>query len=73
MQVAVRECNHFDWSRLEYTGRMGGAMNTNVAKEPGVGDSAPDLVYRNGAGESRRLSALWTDAPALIVWLRHFG
>ena len=48
-------------------------MNTNVAREPGVGDSAPDLVYRDGAGESRRLSQLWTDGPALIVWLRHFG
>jgi len=48
-------------------------MNTNVAIEPGVGDSTPDFVYRDGAGESRRLSELWTDGPALIVWLRHFG
>jgi hypothetical protein len=48
-------------------------MNSNVAKETGVGDLAPEFVYHDSAGESRRLSELWTDGPALIVWLRHFG
>jgi hypothetical protein len=40
---------------------------------PGVGDAAPDFVYRDGGGNERRLSRLWGDGPALIVWLRHFG
>jgi hypothetical protein len=40
---------------------------------PGNGDMAPDYVYRDGAGNQRRLSELWGEGPALIVWLRHFG
>ena len=39
----------------------------------GVGDAAPEFVYRDGAGNERRLSELWGEWPALIVWLRHFG
>ena len=40
---------------------------------PGVGDAAPEFVYRDGAGKERRLAELWSEEPALIVWLRHFG
>ena len=40
---------------------------------PGVGDAAPEFVYKDGGGSERRLSELWGDGPALIVWLRHFG
>jgi hypothetical protein len=40
---------------------------------PGVGDAAPEFVYRDGTGNDRRLSELWGKGPALIVWLRHFG
>jgi hypothetical protein len=39
----------------------------------GPGDAAPDLLYRDGAGNERHLSELWAERPALIVWLRHFG
>jgi hypothetical protein len=41
--------------------------------QPGVGDAAPDLLYLDGANSQRRLSELWAEGPALIVWLRHFG
>ena len=40
---------------------------------PGVGDAAPEFVYKDGAGNERRLSELWREGLALIVWLRHFG
>jgi hypothetical protein len=40
---------------------------------PGLGDAALDFVYKDGGGNERRLSELWGDGPALIVWLRHFG
>jgi hypothetical protein len=40
---------------------------------PGDGDMGPDFVYRDGAGKERRLSELWGEGSALIVWLRHFG
>jgi hypothetical protein len=40
---------------------------------PGIGDTAPDFVYRDGAKNERRLSELWAETPAVIVWLRHFG
>ncbi|MGH9532352.1 MAG: hypothetical protein ACRD2Q_08155 [Terriglobales bacterium] len=39
----------------------------------GPGSVAPDFVYTTGKGESRRLSELWQDRPALVLWLRHFG
>ncbi len=38
-----------------------------------TGSAAPDFVYTTAAGENRRLSELWRDGPALILWLRHFG
>jgi len=44
-----------------------------MATTPSAGDSAPDLGYTTASGESRRLSDLWTDGPALVLWLRHFG
>lgn len=38
-----------------------------------VGSPAPEFLYQTAAGEEKRLSALWADRPALLLWLRHFG
>jgi len=38
-----------------------------------VGSQAADLVYSTSQGETRRLAELWSESPALVVWLRHFG
>jgi hypothetical protein len=38
-----------------------------------LGGPAPDLVYKNADGETRHLAALWSEGPALVLWLRHFG
>ncbi len=40
---------------------------------PSVGAPAPDYSYTLASGESRHLSALWAEGPALVLWLRHFG
>ena len=57
--------------------REKGDENMSVAATskgyPEVGDAAPDFVYKDSGGNERRLSELWDDGPALIVWLRHFG
>jgi hypothetical protein len=38
-----------------------------------AGDTIPEFVYTTASGESRRLSELWAEGPALVLWLRHFG
>ena len=48
-------------------------MRAAASEALAVGDQAPDLVYRTREGQERRLAEAWADAPALVVWLRHFG
>jgi hypothetical protein len=38
-----------------------------------VGGAAPEFAYASAPGKPRRLSELWAQGPALILWLRHFG
>lgn len=38
-----------------------------------VGDAAPDLELVDHAGASTRLSSLWTDRTAVILFWRHYG
>lgn len=38
-----------------------------------AGDPAPDLEMPDASGDSVRLSDLWTDGPALVLFWRHFG
>ena len=38
-----------------------------------IGDQAPDLIYRTREGTEHHLSESWSDSPALLIWLRHFG
>jgi hypothetical protein len=47
-------------------------MSTTIASLT-IGDQAPDLIYRTREGAERHLAEAWTDGPALLVWLRHFG
>ncbi|MGH9712054.1 MAG: hypothetical protein ACRD5M_01985 [Candidatus Acidiferrales bacterium] len=48
-------------------------MSVTGAAKPAVGDAAPDFVYKDSAGSERRLSEVWREGPALVVWLRHLG
>jgi hypothetical protein len=38
-----------------------------------VGDRAPDPVVLDSEGREVRLSALWSERPAALAFLRHFG
>jgi hypothetical protein len=38
-----------------------------------VGDPAPDAVFVRGDGGMTRLSDVWRDRPAILLFLRHFG
>jgi hypothetical protein len=48
-------------------------MATTPLVHPAPGGPAPDFDYKTIGGEPRRLSSLWAEGPALVVWLRHFG
>jgi peroxiredoxin len=37
------------------------------------GDEAPDLVLRSTSGDAIRLSEIWANGPALLLFWRHFG
>jgi peroxiredoxin len=38
-----------------------------------VGDAAPSIQVMNADGEMIELSALWSDKPVVLTFLRHFG
>ncbi|MBC7894523.1 MAG: AhpC/TSA family protein [Cytophagaceae bacterium] len=38
-----------------------------------VGDAAPDIRLPDHTGEMVRLSSLWAESPALVLFWRHFG
>lgn len=44
-----------------------------MATPVGEGSPAPDFAYATAQGDQRRLSELWGNGPALVLWLRHFG
>lgn len=49
---------------------------TNTRHEdlpPQPGDMAPDLELRDTTGATRQLSEFWAQAPALVLFMRHFG
>lgn len=43
------------------------------ALPPQPGDPAPDFELPDATGRPRRLGEFWRSAPALILFLRHFG
>jgi hypothetical protein len=49
------------------------AMTTATDTTLTIGDQAPDLIYRTREGADHHLAEAWTEGPALLVWLRHFG
>ena len=38
-----------------------------------IGHRAPDHEYTRPSGSTARFSDLWSEGPALFVWLRHCG
>ena len=40
---------------------------------PDRADDLADVVLQDQRGEDVRLGELWSDGPAVLVWLRHYG
>jgi hypothetical protein len=40
---------------------------------PESADQLADLVLQDQHGEDVRLGELWSEGPAVLVWLRHYG
>jgi len=38
-----------------------------------TGDLAPSIPVMDAEGNNIQLSALWTDKPVVLAFLRHFG
>ncbi len=60
-------------ARHETTGSSKQLAVTSMAPRKSIGSRFPDFEYRRPDGSQMRISALWADAPALFVWLRHCG
>jgi peroxiredoxin len=66
LEVAAEERWLADW--------LTGPMRVRYDElPPQVGDPAPDLELPDTSGEPRRLSDYWAHAPALVIFMRHFG
>jgi hypothetical protein len=44
-----------------------------MGDEPRVGSQAPSFEYSLPDGTRAQLAELWSDGPALLIWLRHCG
>ncbi len=40
---------------------------------PSTADALADIVLPDHEGHDVRLGELWSDRPAALVWLRHYG
>lgn len=48
-------------------------MATNPDRRLSVDDSAPDVSVALPTGETIALASLWSEKPAVLLFLRHFG
>ena len=54
-------------------GLFGTSGERQEADAPATADELAPLELENHAGELRRLGDYWTDRPAVLVFLRHYG
>ena len=52
---------------------LGAAMQRQRTNAPERADDLADFVLQDQHGEDVRLGDLWSDGPAVLVWLRHYG
>lgn len=54
-----------------------GILGTSGQREqthaPQRADDLAEFELENHAGEVKRLGDYWSDGPAVLVWLRHYG
>ncbi|MEA2308738.1 MAG: hypothetical protein QOI65_1024 [Thermoleophilaceae bacterium] len=48
-------------------------MRSGPANPPERADDLADFVLQDQRGHDVRLGDLWSDGPAVLVWLRHYG
>jgi hypothetical protein len=46
---------------------------TRKPNPPQAADALADIVLPDHEGHDVRLGELWSDRPAALVWLRHYG
>jgi hypothetical protein len=51
----------------------GAALRRQTTNPPERADELADFVLEDHRGEDVRLGDLWSDGPAVLVWLRHYG
>jgi hypothetical protein len=44
-----------------------------MSKSVATGSQAPDFEFTPQSGTAASLSALWSDGPLLVLWLRQCG
>ncbi len=52
---------------------LGAASQRQQTHAPGRADALADIVLPDHDGTEVRLSELWREQPAVLVWLRHYG
>ena len=52
---------------------FGAAMKRQATNPPERADELADFVLQDQHGEDVRLGDLWSEGPAVLVWLRHYG
>jgi hypothetical protein len=53
--------------------RRGTASKRQSTNPPDRADELADFVLQDNRGQDVRLGELWSDGPAVLVWLRHYG
>ncbi len=48
-------------------------MSGKTRTPPERADDLADFVLQDQHGDEVRLGELWSDGPAVLVWLRHYG
>jgi hypothetical protein len=54
-------------------GIIGTASERQHAHPPTRADGLADIELRDQDGVEHRLGGYWKEAPAVLVWLRHYG
>jgi hypothetical protein len=52
---------------------LGAASSRQQTSPPSRADALADIELLDHDGNPVRLGDLWTDRPAALVWLRHYG
>ena len=52
---------------------LGAALRRRKTNPPARADELADFVLQDQSEDDVRLGELWSDGPAVLVWLRHYG